>query len=172
MSNNRKEHVGIVGTYKEIVRDNKTGEVLDVFEQKNVVLNQGIQSMWQAMSTTDSNTLVIETIKLGNDVGTGTVTTPEQPTASYTETDQSVIYEIPFGDVIVSYPNASSVQFFANVNGSLVMNNYPTEPNVVYTSAALYNNAGQAFSYKRFTGRTISADISVDISWTLDLANA
>lgn len=172
MSNNRKEHVGIVGTYKEVVRDIRTGEVLDIFEQNNIVLDQGIQSIWQSMATADTNTLVIETIKLGNDVGNGTVTNPEQPTSTYTEGNQTVVYEIPVGDIIVSYPDPSSVQFFANVNGSVVMQNFPTDPNVVYTSAALYNNAGQAFSYKRFTGRTISADISVDVSWTLNLANA
>lgn len=171
MSDSGKENVGIIGTYKEVVRDNKTGKIIDVFEKRNIVLDQGISSIWQAMSSANTNSLVLETIKLGDDVGTGNVTSPEQPSPTYTEANQNVIYSIPVGDVIISYPTSSSVQFFANVNGSVVMQSYPTEPNVVYTSAALYSNVGNAFSYKRFTGRTISSDISVDISWTLSLSN-
>ena len=154
--------------YVEIVtRCNKTGEILDKYEDNNVILNQGLTEITRAMTVLDTNIHRIKTIKIGNDVGNGTVLNPQMATVNLTESDQTVLYEVPESAFFVSYIDFKSVRFSASLNGIDVMQQFPTLPNLVYTSAVLYTFGNKGVAFKRFPARTISSLISVDISWTL-----
>lgn len=164
-----KENVGMIGTYREVVRDINTNEVLDVFEESNVITDVGILSIINALTQIGQNAQVINSIWIGDDVGSGTIMEPEAPTETMDGSEQDVLWQIPEQEFSVSYPEPNKIVFFGTINGQNVMGSFPGQPNVVYTSATLRNAANQAFSYKRFTGRTISALISLDVSWTIEV---
>lgn len=168
---NNKSTFGIRGVYREVVRDIETGEVIDIYEDDNLVLDGALNYLIRAIGQSGFAASPVSELKLGDDVGTGTLVQPDDPTGDLTGLDQSVVYSIPSGEFFTEYPQTNQVRFFATVNGATVMANYPNEPNVVYTSAVLYQTNGDAFSYKRFSGRTISNLISIDISWTITLTN-
>jgi hypothetical protein len=160
------DHIKIFGDVSMRAYVTETGKTIDTFEENNIFLTQGKSEIFRAF-TIDNAAHVIKTIKIGDDVGTGDVTNPQQPTAAYTELNQSVKYEVPLSDFSVTYPTENTVRFLATVNGASVMALYPSEPNIIYTSATLVTNANKAVAYKRFSARTISSLISVDITWTL-----
>tara|TARA_B100000700_G_C14969464_1_gene820583 strand:+ start:832 stop:1362 length:531 start_codon:yes stop_codon:yes gene_type:complete len=167
----QKTGFGIRGVYREVVRNIETGEIIDVYEDDNLVLDNALNYLVRCIGESGFPTSDITELKLGNDVGSGTLVTPDDPTADLDGTDQSVVYSIPSGEFFTEFPQNNQVRFFATVNGATVMANYPDQPNVVYTSAVLYQANGDAFSYKRFSGRTISRLISIDISWTISITN-
>lgn len=143
------------------------GKIVGEFEEKNIILDQGRRLFLRAASGDINST--VKTIKIGKDVGTGTLLNPQQPVGSLTETAQDVVYTTPEAEFFVTYPTTNSVRYLATINGANVMTGYPTLPNVVYTSASIYTLGGKSITYKRFPARTISSLISVDISWTITL---
>lgn len=145
------------------------GEVVGTYEEKNIVLTQGKGIILRAWADALNASSTVKTIKIGSDVGTGTILAPQEPTADLTEAAQTVVYETPDAEFFVSYPTSNSVRFLATINGANVMSNYPTLPNVIYTSASITTQDDKSVTYKRFPARTISALISVDISWTITL---
>lgn len=147
----------------------KRGKQIGHFEEKNIVLNQGRTFILQAFAEAANSAKTVKTIKIGNDVGVGTILAPQEPTASYTEANQNVVYTTPDPEFFVSYPGVGQVRFLATINGANVMSNYPTQPNIIYTSASIYTVEDKSVTYKRFPARTISSLISVDISWTITL---
>lgn len=148
-------------------------EVEPDFTQKNVILSQGITAFFKAFGESSNASFAVDTIKIGSDVGDGgTISAPIAATSELTETDQTVVYSTPAGEFFVTYPTANQISFLATINGANVMAEYPSQPNVYYTSAAIYNKEGTAIAYKRFAARTISSLISVDISWTITLTAA
>lgn len=163
------ENVGVKGTLKMVFTDTRTNEVVDVFEDTNVFLKQGKHAMLNAFTTLNSNDYQVRTIRIGTDVGTGDVLEPEMPDDEYTEANQAVLYEVPIEEFFIDYPDDESVRFLATVNGVSVMSAFPSQPNVIYTSASLINQSGNAMAYRRFGARTISSFISVDITWTIRL---
>lgn len=160
---------GVVGVYEEVVRDIKTGEVIETFKEDNIVVDDGLDFIVTRLSTENTDSLILSSIKLGDDTGTGSVINPEMPTATYNSSNQNVIYEVPNAEISIDNPEPGALRFFATVNGATVMESFPNDPNVVYTSATLRTVSDSVFSYKRFAGRTISALVSVDISWTIKL---
>jgi len=165
-----KTNIGVYGTYREVWRSNETGKIIDEFEERNVIVDSGILNIKNALTVADSNASVISSIWLGNDVGNGDVMSPELPTPETEGSEQDIIWQVPSEEFFVSYPSDNEFRFYATINGQSVMESFPGVPNVVYTSASLRTMAGIAFSYKRFTGRTISNLISVDISWTIGIS--
>jgi hypothetical protein len=162
-------NVNVKGSLKMVFRDTRTGEIIDTFEDNNVFLKQGKSAMLRAFTTLNSNDYQVRTISIGTDIGSGTVLDPELPDSDYTEANQDVIYEVPLDEFFVEYPDDESVRFLATINGVNVMSSFTTQPNVIYTSAALMNQSGEAVAYRRFSARTISSYISVDVAWTLRL---
>lgn len=132
----------------------------------NVILNQTRTALTKCISSA-TPAPVVQTMRIGDDVGEGTIMEPQEATENLTEIDQTIVYSVPEEEFSVSYPSDRQVTFFATVNGASVMAEYPNSPNVIYTSAVLLTTTGKAFSYKRFPARTISPLISVDISWTI-----
>lgn len=164
------DDMNIKGVLKIVTKSNETGEILDTFEDNNVVLTVGKEQILKAMTVLDTNVHRVKTLKIGNDVGaTGTVLDPDDATADLTEAAQNPLYEVPNSAFFVTYPSANSVRFNASLNGVDVMSNYPTLPNIIYTSAVLYTFGGTGVAYRRFPARTISSLISVDITWTLTI---
>lgn len=155
--------------YNEDGTPKRTGVILGEFEEKNVVLTQGIRLILEAFARSTNSQSCAKTIKIGNDTGSGSLLNPQPAVATLTEANQSVLYETPVEEFFVSYPTQNSVRFLATINGPNVMANYPTLPNIVYTSASLYTMSDKSVTYKRFPARTISSLISVDISWTITL---
>lgn len=163
------ETLKIVGAVCITERDIVTGEILGYYEDPNVILGTGKASILRAMSIVDTNVHRVRTIKIGNDVGTGTILAPQDPTSELLASDQSVLYEVDPVNVNTTYPNQNSVRYSATLNGADVMAAYPALPNIVYTSVVLYTYDNTGVAYKRFPGRTISPLISIDISWTITI---
>jgi hypothetical protein len=160
----------LTGEVKLITKNKKTGEIIDTFEDNNLVVSIGMDQVLKAITTKDTNNFVIETISIGDDVGSGTVMNPEQPESSYTKLNQSVVYATPPEFFTISRPSQTSVQLYATLDGEEVMVAYPDSPNIIYTSATIRTVDNEIISYKRFPARTISRLISVDIIWTLALS--
>lgn len=159
-------------TERRLVKDKETGllvpgDIVGHFKDHNVILNQGKRMMIEAFSTPVNGGNVISTIKVGKDVGNGDILNPQEPTASLTEAALDEVYETPTEEFFVTYPTNNSVRFLATINGSRVMDQYPGQANVIYTSAMIAGGNGRGFAYRRFPARTISALISVEISWTI-----
>ena len=166
--NNLTDKAGISGVFEMTLRD-KDGNVIDKYVDNNVVLTTGKNYILKALSTKDTNNFTIKNITIGNDVGTGTVMSPQAATDNLTEASQTDVYTTPDLNMSVTYPSDRKVTYTAAIDGALVMAGYTTVPNVIYTSATLMTHGGYAIAYKRFTARTISSVISVDISWTLEI---
>lgn len=145
----------------------KLGEIVGSYEEQNIILNQGKGFVLRGFSGVTGKQ--VKTIKLGKDVGTGTVLLPQDPVATLTEADFDLVYATPPEEFFISYPTTNSVRYLATINGANVMIGYPTLPNVIYTSASIFCNDDTNINYKRFPARTISALISVDISWTVTI---
>lgn len=158
---------GVSGHVSIVTKCIKTGDILDVFENNNVFLDQGKAIMVKAFAEGGDNR--IKTIHIGEDFGSGSIMVPEDVTSDMTEADQDEVYEVPTSSFTVSYPEADKVRFTASIDGPTLMNEYPSKPNVVYTSATLRTVGGEAVAYRRFPPRTISDMVSVDIVWTLTI---
>lgn len=141
-----------------------TGEVVDRHSDSNVLVIDSKQAM--ARSIAGNQLGVITDLKIGDDIGSGTLDNPEAPNDGYDETTMDVVYEFP-GDLVVGYPNSSSVNFSATISGEDVMDNYPNEVSIVFTSAALHTNSGDVFSYKRFEQKSISELLDISIVWEI-----
>jgi len=147
----------------------RTGKLVGEYTEKNVILNQGTRLILESFAEQSKVDSAAKTIKIGNDTGAGTILNPAPATTNMTEANQNVLYETPVEEFFVSYPTQDSVKFLATINGPAVMSMYPSLPNVIYTSASLYTHSGKSVTYKRFSARTISSLISVDITWTISL---
>lgn len=158
---------GVTGVYREVVRNVITGEVVDTFEERNVITDTTYFSLTRLISENTTALDCVKTLSIGTDVGSGTTVTPEQPESSITMADHAAMYVVPEVDFLHRFPTNNSVEFYGTIVGTDVMALFPTESSVVYNSAVLVTDAGNAFSYKRFSGRTISELLSVEVSWTI-----
>lgn len=164
-----KEGLNMKGELQIVTRCNETGKVLDTFIDNNVILNVGKEMMLKALTLPDVNLYTVKTLKIGSDVGDGDVLNPEPAVPELTDANLDALYTVPDNAFDIQYPTVNSVRFNAAISGTDVMANYPEVPNIVYTSAMLETFGGFGIAYKRFPGRTISALISVDITWTITI---
>lgn len=141
----------------------ETGEVVDQFDDKNVLVVDSRTSITRAIA---GNTLgVIRFLKIGNDVGSGTIYEPEPAHESYDENVMNVLFESQ--NLTVGYPDPRTVAFNVLVRGTDVLRQHPGLTDVKFTSAALHTADGNVFSYKRFPVRTISDVLDLSIVWTI-----
>jgi hypothetical protein len=152
------------------VKDKQSGEILEVFDDKNLVTTIGMDQILKSITVKDTNNFVIDTISIGDDIGSGTVMNPEQPSLTYTKNNQNVVYSVPSDLFSITRPSLTTVQLHATFDGERVMESYPDSPNLIYTSATIRTVGGEIISFKRFPARTISRLISVDVIWTLILS--
>lgn len=165
---NDEQSIRVRGDIVIVERNIETGEVVKE-ETQNVVLNQGKKILIDGISKNTAGQNIIKTLKIGRDVGTGTIMQPQDATSDLTEATLEEVYTTPEAEFSVSYPTNNSVRFTSILNGINVMNQHPNQPNVIYTSATLVTSNGKSVTYKRFPARTISSLISVEITWTLTL---
>jgi hypothetical protein len=157
----------IKGTFKITTKENDV--VVDVFEENNVVTTEGKTTILRCLTTPNTINKVIKNIKMGSDIGTGTLLNPTAATANYISANQTFVYDIPVEDIVFSYPTPTKMTILGNIDGAKVSLLYPTAPNVLMTSATIRTNDGSIIAAKRFPARTVSGVISLDISWTLEI---
>lgn len=162
----------VFGILEITERNTETGEIIFTHKDKNIITSVGMNQIRRSFSDPTHINEYVSTVSLGSDTGGGTILNPVPPTEAITAAAHTPVYEVPTNEFFISYPTDSSVRFFATVNGNTVMSLYPGSVNVVYTSAMLKTASNKAFCYRRFSGRTISALISVDISWTIEFAQS
>lgn len=150
-----------------VERDKVTGEIVDEFHEKNVITNEGLEVILDAISIGSGPSNAVQTIVIGKDIGNGTILNPQPPTVNTTATDHDLVFAVPDGDFFTDRGVSSEVRFFASVDGEQVMSLFPSEANVIYTSAMLRSGNNRSIAYRRFPARTVSRAISVDINWVI-----
>ena len=159
----------VTGDLEMIFRDVESGEIVDHFEDRNVILLEGKSRLLGYLQQTPTEATHIDKIVLGSDVGNGTVMQPEMANENLTSADQIVLYETKPHEFSSGSPTQNSVRFVAALSGETIMSEHPTVPNVVYNSATLRFADGSTFAYRRFAPRTISNLVYVDIIWTITI---
>lgn len=164
-----KEKAKIGGHLKIIEICQVTGKECVVFDDENVVTDTGFATFFQR-ATQSTGGSYLHNIILGDDYGTGDLLNPEPADASYTQANQSVVYEIPNSDITFTYPTTNVVRFETTLDGTYIMDTfYPTETELQYTSATTRFQNATVFSYKRFPVRSISRLVSIQIIWTITI---
>ena len=156
----------LTGTFTMEFVDKLTGEVVDVYEGKNIVLPYSYQSLLKCVGGARQNDYMIRIIKFGDDVGAGTLDNPEAPDSTYTIANQDVLFTQDGLDVF--YETDKSVLFTITIDGNVFMDNFPTLTSKGITSATLCSGEGQVFSYKRFPEKMISRLFDININWKLE----
>jgi hypothetical protein len=154
--------------------DARTGRLLDVEEDHNVVVRTSRNSLIRRIAEPNDNKL-IRRIKLGDDVGNGAFDDPQPPTINTTTDDMSVVYdsegELP--GLTITYPTDLSIAFGIFLNGQQVMQyvrqngNDPFAESTGFTSIGLFSLDNVTFAYRRFPMRSITENININILWTL-----
>lgn len=142
-----------------------TGESLDSYEDHNVIVTSAQSAIIRAIAEPTANS-TISKIKLGDDVGTGTVTNPQPAQSSYDSTTMSVVFDAPY-TLNIGFNNSITVTFNTTIVGADVMALYPSASSKYFTSAALHTGNGNVFSYKRFPQKSISSVVDINITWSI-----
>lgn len=177
---NMRNRGGVDGwiTIREISKE--TGEILSEFTDKNVITEQGINTLFLRMVLNDNeNTMKFSRFKLGIDYGLEedanadwTVFTPKPAEKHYTSLNQYVVYEVPELDMVFDYPDQNTFQASTLLDGKYILDTYhPDDVDLRYTSATLRFFNETTFSYKRFPVRSLSRLIDVQIIWTFKFVN-
>lgn len=156
--------VEMKGVFAVTVTNRDTGEVVDEYKERNVLVLDSKTAITRAIAGNPFG--VIRTIKLGNDNGGGTNDSPFPAQESYDENVMNVVYQKNSG-IQVGYPNPITVAFNTTIRGDDVMDNYPGETNIMFCSAALHTNDGKVFAYKRFPQKSISGVLDISIVWSI-----
>lgn len=148
--------------------DRSSQKIIDQVDGSNIVVkNAYIQSL-QFFDTGVGN--FINHIKFGDDVGTGNISGPEQPTLDTTKDEQNVVLPTPQTDQIVVNRSVSttdvSITSFVIINGSDILD-LTGQDSIEFTSIGLYLDNDELFAYRRFPIRSISRVVDVSINWTI-----
>lgn len=146
--------------------DSITGQRIDFYEDHNVIVQGAKNPIIRAISSPDYNS-TINKIKLGNDVGTGTVTNPEPAQDTYDNTTMSVIFDAPYTLKTGYDITRTLVTFNVTIVGSDVLSLYPSNVSQTFTSAALHTGNDTVFAYKRFPQKTISGTVDLNVTWSI-----
>jgi len=80
---------------------------------------------------------------------------------------QDEVFTISRPALQATYPNFETVEFSTLLDGNEILDQYPGEVDVRYTSVALYNFLNDPIAYRRFSIRSISRLVSVNVTWSL-----
>ena len=149
--------------YQEL--DANTGQVLREIHEPNLVVDTHMD-IFMARIYEDNPDYRVRKARIGSDVGSGFKQDPELPTKETVAGDMNVLYETE-NNVSVDYPNTRTITYNIFLNGEDIMNNFPGEDSIEFTSMALVTMNDHAFSYRRFPSRTITEAININIMWTL-----
>lgn len=158
-----------------ITVEDKKGNVLDSYKGQNKILDAGISTMWQRISSPDgANANQLETLALGSDFGGGSwsIFNPQPPNRGFTASDQIVTHTIAPNSVVFDTPSDIALEVTCVIDGTSFMNSYfPTEVDYTFNSMTLRFRNGTPWSFKRFPIRSISREVVVRISWTFTIIN-
>lgn len=159
------------GSVKFIEYNRVTGEVLNVEEDHNVVVLDGMDEMLRAftqpLATGNINNHIVRTFKIGSDVGNGTDMEPEEPDWEYDGTEQNVLYALPDGSLEFTSVENQEVTVIGTIQGSEVLNQNPGNSQVEYFSIGMYTGNGTLVAYRRFPERIITEVVNVRVEWTI-----
>lgn len=162
---------GMKGELELIFRNKATGEIVDRESDKNIFLNIGMDQMLRSITVAapagGATAYTLQSLRIGSDIGSGTLLSPEPAAAGYTSTNQTVVYTAPYSALVLAYPNYFTTTISTVLDGSTVMANYPNDVDLRFSSAALYSGNADPFAYRRFRTRTITREITIDVKWTL-----
>lgn len=162
--------------YLKITTKDRHGNVLDVYGfEKNIIVDQGISSMWVRATTEDSEEqYVLGSIQLGSDYGDLAkwgIFRPEPPSRGFTGDDQDVTYTVD--TLEFDFPSDSVMRVYASVDGKTLMEtHYPDDIDYRFSSATMRFENGDVFSFKRFPVRTISREVIVDFDWRFGIVDS
>lgn len=132
----------------------------------NVITAEGKSVIMESLVNQDPSN-VFSTIFLGRDVGTGSNLEPQEATSSLTGASQTVVYQIPVGDVVVT-GSGNVRKFEVELNGADVLDGTGLNHHI-YTSATLRTVGGKTIAYKRFRIRTITEATTFGLTWEITL---
>jgi hypothetical protein len=147
----------------------ETGAIIDIFEDKNLFLDLGKTSVVRGMGDVTTN-YCVENLRFGNDFGdpgSFSIFVPEDAQLDFDSATQDEVFTISRPALQATYPNFETVEFSTLLDGDEILDQYPGEVDVRYTSVALYNFLNDPIAYRRFSVRSISRLVSVSVTWSL-----
>lgn len=163
----------IKGILEFIERDNETGEIIDQSPGFNLVVNLGMETIIRSFTVTpvvgSLNNKIIQTFRIGNDVGTGNLLTPQAAQKTDTVANQSVVHTVNAEDLTVLYPNYYTVRYTTLLDGDIILGGSP-DVDLRYSSASLVTGDNSMIAFRRFSTRTITRGVTVEVRWTLFFA--
>lgn len=172
---NIENKFGMKGHFKMDVISKETGEVIDTVDDHNVITVYGFSILTTRLTRDDETTgqMYLDTIHLGDDVGSGTLLAPEAENDALLSSDQNVVYTVPLSDLNRVHNDSKEFVYTTVLDGDEIMNSlFPTEIELRYTSATMRFANGDTFSYKRFPVRSLSRLVDISITWTFTFAEA
>lgn len=149
--------------YFEVV-DKNTNEVVDDFHDHNVVVYDSgkilIKLIYEGL-----NDYFVRVAKIGDDVGDGDENDPQPQSRENTLDDLNEIYST--SNMTIDYLDEWSITYNIFISGEDVMQQYPEEDSVGFTSIGLVSNNDILFSFRRFPVRTITENFNVNIIWKI-----
>lgn len=179
MANNERLGVEGILTIREFSKE--TGELIGEYEDKNVITELGMNTLFLRMALADADTTMkLQNIVLGEDYGIEedasggwTVFNPKPAEKHYTTSNQFSVYAVPEADMVFDYPDQNTLQIGTLLDGKYILDTFfPNEVDMRYTSATFRFANATTFSYKRFPIRSLSRLIDVQIVWTFRFINS
>lgn len=158
----------ITGKISMSLVDANTKKVIEEHSEDNIIVLDARNAIIKAIGNPELES-TITSIKLGDDVGTGTQENPQAAQNNYTEATMSVVFDAPY-ELIVGQLDPLSTTFNVTIVGADVLEQYPEDASKILTSAALHTGDGKVFAYKRFPAKSISALVDLNITWTITIA--
>lgn len=153
----------------QIIETNvETGESEIVLDEKNMIMNSGARGMLRAINPKLTSNEKIAGIRLGSDFGAGTTLAPQTPVPTLVSSNQTVTFTIPQTDITITQ-SGQTMTLKTVINGTTAVGDLFYIP---YTSASIFLDNGDLFSYKRFPLRILSRAVNVTITWKLSVGDA
>lgn len=138
------------------------------FDEHNVITLMGISKFIERTTQGNTGTSWIETIYLGDDVGSGNLLNPEEEKDTFTGATQHIVYEVPINSISITYPDPFTFEVSTVLNGTNILDsNFPGDIELRFTSASVRFSDGDVFSYKRFPVRSLSRLVDIELNWTI-----
>lgn len=153
------------GNVTMTITDKRDGSIVDTFEDHNIVVLDARKILIKLIYEGLTN-YYVNVAKIGSDVGDGNEDDPEEPDENVVASDMNVLYTIT-DEISVSYSGDLLTVYNIFISGEDVMDQYPGEDSVFFTSIGLFSDNDILFSYRRFPARTITENFNVNIIWEI-----
>ena len=154
--------------------DRETKKEQKVFsDEENIIVNSGGSTLLHNLLPRDKvddhsrNNLVLDCIKIGNEVGNGSDTDPQPPSPDFSGSEQNVLLE---RELELFRKETDRIGFVVPLENDVVFDELGiTEDReaVGFTSLTLWTRDGNLFAYKRFPIIYITLNIDFVIDWEI-----